>query len=92
MTLAATWPKFAEELAGALRAYGREDLAAGVDRLDVVAPCDCRDDFCQSFRTASATRARDTLALDAPWPGYLVVDLVDGEIVYVEVLYRPPLD
>jgi hypothetical protein len=32
------------------------------------------------------------VALDAPWPGYLILDVVDDEIVYVEVLYRPPLD
>jgi hypothetical protein len=91
-SLATAWPRFAGELADALRAHGRADLAAGVDGLDVVAPCGCGDSFCQSFRTTAAPGPPETLALDAPWPGYLVVDLVDGDIAYVEVLYRPPLD
>ena len=30
--------------------------------------------------------------LDPPWTGMLVLDDVDGRIMYVEVLDRPPLD
>jgi hypothetical protein len=29
---------------------------------------------------------------DPGWDGYLILDVVDERIMYVEVLYRPPLD
>jgi hypothetical protein len=28
---------------------------------------------------------------DPPWSGELVLDVVNSEIVFVEVLYRPPM-
>jgi hypothetical protein len=30
--------------------------------------------------------------LDPPWSGMLILDVVDGQIAYVEVLDRDPLD
>jgi hypothetical protein len=29
--------------------------------------------------------------LEAPWPGELILDIVQGQIMHVEVLFRPPL-
>lgn len=31
------------------------------------------------------------IMLDPPWSGELVLDVVNSEIVFVEVLYRPPM-
>ncbi|MEV4759711.1 hypothetical protein AB0J86_32080 [Micromonospora sp. NPDC049559] len=94
--LRATWPIFAGELAAALREYGEDRLTEQVDRLRVVEACSCEDDFCQSFHTAPRPDGpygdgHRNVALDAPWSGYLVLDVVHDEIVYVEVLYRSPL-
>jgi hypothetical protein len=51
-----------------------------------------------STRHPPLTELRDHFAIhvDAsiypPWTGMLIFDVVDDEIVYVEVLDRPPLD
>ncbi|SNT64248.1 hypothetical protein SAMN05421812_116169 [Asanoa hainanensis] len=92
--LRATWPVFAAELATALAEPG---LKAQVDRLRVVEPCGCGDGFCQSLYTAPKPTGpygagHRCVPLDAPWPGFLVLDVVGADIVYVEVLDRPPLD
>jgi hypothetical protein len=94
--LRTTWPVFAEELTAALVADGSRELAAQVDHLRVVARCNCGDDFCQSFYTAprpEGTYGPDlvNVMLEAPWPGELVLDIVQGQIMHVEVLFRPPL-
>lgn len=91
------WPTFAAELEETLRAAGEPDLAEQVHALRVAEVCSCGDDFCQSFATTPAPEdgygdGHRNVHLDAPWPGYLVLDVVDGEIVFVEVLYRPDLD
>jgi hypothetical protein len=59
--------------------------------------CRCGDDCCQSIYTEAPPAgaygpAHRNIALDAPWPGYLIVDVVDERIMYVEVLYRATLD
>ncbi|GIF69014.1 hypothetical protein Ais01nite_70490 [Asanoa ishikariensis] len=92
--LRATWPTFAAELAAALDEPGLKDQ---VDRLRVVEECGCGDDFCRSFHTAPKptgpySAGHRNLELPAPWPGYLILDVVDDEIVFVEVLYRSPLN
>ncbi|MEU0558668.1 hypothetical protein [Dactylosporangium sp. NPDC006015] len=90
------WPVFTAELAAALAAEGEDRLTDQVDRLRVVEVCGCGDDFCQSFYTAAKPAGtygvgHRNVCLDAPWPGYLILDVVHDEIMYVEVLYRPPL-
>lgn len=95
MKVTATWPVFARELADALKPW--PELAKQVEGLTVVERCGCGESACQSFYTAPKP-AKDyrpghsNVLPDAPWPGYLVLDLVDGQIVYVEVLHRQPLD
>lgn len=91
------WPRFSDELAAALIAAGEHALAAHVAVLAVVELCACGDDFCQSFATAMPPEGaygdgHANLELEAPWPGYLILDLVDDRIVFVEVLYREPLN
>ena len=91
------WPTLAAQLRTALLIGQETTLAASVDSLSVVGLCSCGDDFCQSFYTgpkpdgAYGPGHRNVL-LDPPWAGYLILDVVDDEIVFVEVLYRTPLD
>lgn len=90
------WPVFAAELAAALRAEGEDRLTDKVDQLCIVDVCGCDDDFCQSFYTGPKPAGaygdgHRNVCLDAPWPGYLILDVVHDDIMYVEVLYRSPL-
>lgn len=94
--LRATWPVFATELAAAVEAYDEQQLRAQVERLRIIGMCSCGDDFCLSFHTAPKSSGpygeghRD-VCLDALWPGYLILDVLHDDIVYVEVLNRSPL-
>lgn len=92
----ATWPIFAGELVASLDMAGESGLTEQVDRLPVVEVCSCGDDFCQSFFTAAKKPGpygpgHRNVCLDPPWSGYLILDVVYDDIVYVEVLYRAPL-
>jgi hypothetical protein len=75
---------------------GEAELREQVERLPIVEVCSCDDDFCQSFHTAPTRpgpygNGHRNVCLDAPWPGYLILDVVHDTIVYVEVLYRSQL-
>jgi hypothetical protein len=90
------WPTFAAELAAALDAEGEDLLAERVGQLRVVETCGCGDNFCQGFYTAPRPAGaygdgHRNICLDPPWPGQLILDVVDDHIAYVEVLYRVPL-
>ena len=94
--VSAQWPHLAAELTTALREEGENDLADQVDTLRVVQLCGCEDDFCQSFYTAPRPNGaygpgHRSLGLSPSEPGYLMIDVVDDTIMFVEVLYRPPL-
>jgi hypothetical protein len=94
--LAWRWPVFAGELRWALRRHGRWSLARQVDALRVVSSCGCGDGFCQSFHTVPEQPGpygpgHRNLTLRAPWRGYLVLDVIQDQIVFVEILYRAPL-
>jgi len=91
------WPTLAGQLRRALLTDQETTLAASIDSLTVVALCPCGDDFCQSFYTAPKPDGaygpgHRNVLLDPPWAGYLILDVVEDEIVFVEVLYRTPLD
>ena len=90
------WPLLAAELVTALREEGESDLAGRVDTLRVLRQCGCDDDFCQSFHTAPEPTGaygpgHRNVCLSPSEPGYLILDVVNDAIMYVEVLYRPPL-
>ncbi|WP_433064515.1 hypothetical protein [Dactylosporangium sp. CS-033363] len=94
--LSTTWPVFTAELVAALKAESEEGLAEQVGRLRIVEECGCADDFCQSFSTAPKPKSaygegHRNVCLDAPWPGYLILDVVHKDVMFVEVLYRSPL-
>ena len=84
-------PDFANELRDLLRADAPE-LAAQVAGLRLHGRCTCGDSFCSMFYTAplpdgSYGPTLRTLAL-SPEDGMVILDVVDGRIAAVEVLYR----
>lgn len=95
MLLTETLPEFAQELQRLLQAQ-KPELAAQVPTLKIERGCGCGDDFCASFYTQPKPKGsygpgHDTLLLDTEAPGMLMLDIVDGIISFVEVLYRPDI-
>jgi len=91
------WPVLAGQIDAALRSADEAVLADLWREAHVVERCGCGDDFCQSFYTeAPPARAygpgHRNVVLDAPWPGYLILDVVGEKIMFVEVLDRGTLD
>jgi hypothetical protein len=87
----------ADQVDAALRSAGEPVLARLWHDAHIVQECRCGDDYCQSFYTepppdGAYGPGHRNVVLDAPWPGYLVLDVVDERIAYVEVLYRAALD
>jgi hypothetical protein len=85
-------PELADELETLLRKNGEAELAGQVSSLCIIERCRCGDDFCSTIYTASKPKgawgtSHETIPLD-PEEGYLNVDLVDGKIVEIEVLFR----
>ena len=88
--LATTAPTFAAELENGLREIERPDLAEQVPGLQIREVCKCEVEGCASFYTAAPMRRWFRRGKQVP-VGELVVDTIDGEIVYIEVLNRPDL-
>jgi hypothetical protein len=90
------YPELIAELERLLAAEGERHLAIVVRDIRMVAECGCRDDFCQSIRTAEHPPGTPygpghrNVILD-PEEGMLILDVVNERIVYVEILYRPPM-
>jgi hypothetical protein len=83
-------PAFAAELENALQEAARSDLAEQVATLRIREVCRCEVEGCASFYTAMPMKRWFRRGKQVP-AGELVVDTIDGEIVYVEVLGRPDL-
>ncbi len=81
-------PELAAELDRSLRQQGRPDLAEQVPSLRIVAVCPCEVEGCGSFYTGRPMKRWFRRGRQVP-AGDLVVDTIDGEIVFVEVLGRP---
>lgn len=96
------WPKLAYQVRNALIRDGETELATQIDALRVLEMCDCGEDCCQSFYTEPPPggaypldRHRNWSRDDDDelgWEGFLILDVIDERIAFVEVLYRPPLD
>jgi hypothetical protein len=88
-------PAFAKELRDLLVKAERVDLAGKVEALEIVERCRCDDEFCSSFYTAPKPNGQygpghSNLML-SPEEGMIILDLVDAEICYVEVIDRRDL-
>jgi hypothetical protein len=81
-------PGFAAELERSLGELGRPDLAEQVPSLRIRAVCPCEVEGCGSFSTALPMKRWFRRGKQVP-VGDLVVDTIDGEIVFIEVLGRP---
>jgi len=77
-------PGLVEELRHLLSASGESELADKVPGLQIVDRCRCGDSFCSTFYAQPPP-------VDSYGPthyGMLILDVVDGTIACVEVLYR----
>jgi len=81
-------PAFAAELEEALRAEGRPELAEQVQGLRITALCGCEVEGCASFSTVLPMKRWFRRGALVP-AGDLVVNTIDGDIAYVELLDRP---
>jgi hypothetical protein len=85
-------PELAAEMEQELRASGYAGLAEQVAGLRMTRSCGCGDDFCASFYTGPYPKEswkgdHRTAALSHR----LILDVVDDEIGFVEVLFRDDL-
>jgi hypothetical protein len=87
-------PDLVAELAALLAAEGEHDLAITVHDVRMVGDCGCGDDFCRSIRTSDHPPGQPygpghRCVPLLPEQGMLILDVVDGRIVYIEILHRP---
>ena len=85
-------PQLAERIETALRAQGEAQVADQVATLRITGVCQCGQPFCGSFPTLNRPLKRwfmrgRQIELRDGGPGEIVLDVVRGEIAYVEVLY-----
>ena len=85
-------PSLARELQDLLTKQREPNLAAQIPRLRIFDRCRCGDDFCATFyvqpKPMGAYGKGHRNVLLEPDQGMLVLDVVEGEIACVEVLYR----
>jgi hypothetical protein len=85
-------PGLSRRIEAALRTQGEFALADQVPGLRITTVCRCDQPFCGSFHTSKRPmkrwfiRGRQVEIADGE-PGEIVLDVVRGEIAYVEVLY-----
>ncbi|WP_214108683.1 hypothetical protein [Acrocarpospora catenulata] len=89
------FPGLMAELVSCLEAEGEAELAISVRDVRLYQWCGCGDDFCQSFRTAPPPDGAygpgyRNVSLNSE-RGYLILDVVRDQIMFVEVLYYPDL-
>ncbi len=82
-------PGLVEELDRLLREQGRPDLADQLPGLRITAACRCDVEGCGSFHTGRPIKRWFRRGKQVPVGEDIVLDTIDGEIVYVEVLNRP---
>ncbi|SDL12930.1 hypothetical protein [Nonomuraea jiangxiensis] len=89
------FPNLITELVACLREEGEENLAVSAWDIRFYEECGCGDDFCQSFYTAErpdgAYGPGHRCVPLIPSKGDLILDVVEGRIMFVEVLYYPKL-
>src|SRR5262249_39332354 len=90
--LAEVLPELAERMTDVLRQRGETNLAEEVSGLRITEVCRCGEPYCGSFYTARWPMKRwfrrgRQVELGEGLPGTVTLDIVAGEIVYVEVLF-----
>ncbi|MFD7203432.1 hypothetical protein [Streptomyces sp. NPDC059893] len=90
------FPDLIAELTALLEDEGERELAICAWDLRLVDKCGCGDDFCQSIRTADHPQGQPygpghRCVPLLPSKGMLILDVVDGRIMYIEILDRPPM-
>ncbi|WP_328428219.1 hypothetical protein [Streptomyces sp. NBC_00443] len=90
------FPELVDELVQLLEEEGERELAMCVWDVRMIGECGCGDDFCQSIRTSDHPGGqpygpghRGVPLL--PSSGDLILDVVNGRIMYIEILGRPRL-
>ena len=88
-------PELAEELQRLLEEESEHELAGQVSSIRIVDRCRCGDDFCATFYTVPKPKGawgpgHETISLECG-DGFLNIDVLNGTIVCVEVLYRDDL-
>jgi len=86
------FPELSVELEQLLTVSGEHSLAEQISELRVLDRCRCGDDFCATFYTQPKPKGSygpglRTVALE-PVTGHLIIDVVDGAVAQIEVLYR----
>jgi hypothetical protein len=82
-------PDLLDEMAALLREAGADPLVEQLPKLRIESVCDCGDENCSSFATASEVKVHNHVELPA-MEGILIVDLnAANEICFIEVLNRP---
>jgi hypothetical protein len=86
-------PRLAAELQRGLSDKGHPELAVQVDSLHVVDRCRCGDSFCATFYNVPPPKGawgpgHETIPLDSVAAGIVNVDVLNGRIVAVEVLFQ----
>ena len=88
------FPDLLVELVALLEEEGEFELAICAWDLRLIAECGCGDDFCQSFYTEVRPEGKygpgHRCVPLSPSEGMLILDVVDGRIMYVEVIDRSP--
>ena len=81
-------PDLVEELVYLLQGTGAEPLEQQLRALRIESICDCGDQNCASFATATEVKVASVVELQ-PIEGHLILDLnASEEICFVEVLGR----
>ncbi|MGA3371054.1 MAG: hypothetical protein ABSC48_04765 [Terracidiphilus sp.] len=90
--LADVLQEFARELEALLTAQSESELASQICGLKIVDRCRCGDDFCATFYTQPKPKGsygpNHKCVEVTPQEGMIILDVVDGKIMKIEVLFR----
>jgi hypothetical protein len=82
-------PDLLEEIVYLLKQQGADPLESKIRALRIESVCDCGDENCASFATATEVKVANYVALQSS-EGQVIIDLnAADEICFIEVLGRP---
>jgi hypothetical protein len=92
MLMSEAFPEFTTELQGLLRDEGEVEIAEQVPDFRILERCRCGDDYCATMYAYQGRR--DSYQPDYrsvslhPKTGVIVLDVIEGNIIGIEVLFR----